>query len=148
MYRTPPFYGNWPNDTIGMGTKKKRLQKKKGSKKGRRSTIRQELTVQKRPSSKHSVVKPKFHKNVPLSNYDLIKWCKYLNIPINDVLSRDENVPHNHRQALFIYNLEPSYMSGSHWVSTYVKDNVINYFDSIWFASLPRNELIMQEKRI
>ena len=65
-----------------------------------------------------------------MSNYDLIKWCKYLNIPINDVLSRDENVPHDHQQALFIYNLEPSYMPGSHWVATYVKDKVINYFDS------------------
>ena len=142
MYRTPPFYGNWPNDTIGMGIKKK---KKKSSQKGRRSTIRKELTLQKRPTVKHSVVKPKFHKNVPLSNYDLIKWCKYLNIPINDVLSRDENVPHNHRQALFIYNLEPSYMSGSHWVSTYVKDNVINYFDS--FGLPPFQEIVNHAKK-
>ena len=23
-YRTPPFYGNWPDQTIGMGTKKKK----------------------------------------------------------------------------------------------------------------------------
>ena len=135
MYRTPPFYGNWPNDTIGMGTKKK--QKKK---KGRGSSTRGKFTLQKRPTVKHSVVRPKFHKNVPLSNYDLTKWCKYLNIPINDVLSRDENVPHHHRQALFIYNLEPSYMSGSHWVSTYVKDNVINYFDS--FGLPPFQEIV------
>ena len=28
MYRTPPSYGNWPDQTLGMGTKKK--QKKKG----------------------------------------------------------------------------------------------------------------------
>ena len=53
-----------------------------------------------------------------MSNFDLLKWCKYLEIPINNVL------------AIFIYNLEPSYMSGSHWVTTYVEDNVINYFDS------------------
>ena len=143
-YRTPPFYGNWPDDTIGMGTKKKKI-----SKKGRRSTIRQELAVQKRPSSKYSIVKPKFHKNIPMSNYDLIKWCKYLNIPINDVLSRDENVPHDHQQALFIYNLEPSYMPGSHWVSTYVKDNVVNYFQLIALVCLPSKKLsIMREKRI
>ena len=140
MYRTPPFYGNWPNDTIGMGIKKKTPKKK-----GRRPAIRKKLTLQKSPSSKHFVVKPKFHKNVPLSNYDLIKWCKYLNIPINDVLSRDENVPHNHRQALFIYNLEPSYMSGSHWVSTYVKDNVINYFDS--FGLPPFQEMVNHARK-
>ena len=65
-----------------------------------------------------------------MSNYDLLNWCSFLNIPIKDVLSRDETVPHNHRQSLFIYNLEPSYMSGSHWVATYVKDGVISYFDS------------------
>ena len=143
-YRTPPFYGNWPDQTLGMGILKK-SSKKKSSEKGQRSTIRQKLTIQKRPSSKHSIVKPKFHQNIPLSKYDLIKWCKYLNIPINDVLSRDENVPHNHRQALFIYNLEPSYMSGSHWVSTYVKDNVINYFDS--FGLPPFQEMVNHARK-
>ena len=137
-YRTPPFYGNWPNGTIGMGTKKKQ-------KKRRGSSTREKFTLQKRPTVKHSVVKPKFHKNVPLSNYDLIKWCKYLNIPIKDVLSRDENVPHNHRQALFIYNLEPSYMSGSHWVATYVKDKVINYFDS--FGLPPFQEIVNRARK-
>ena len=29
-YRTPPFYGNWPDQTIGMGTKKKKSSQKKG----------------------------------------------------------------------------------------------------------------------
>ena len=74
-----------------------------------------------------------------------MKWCKYLNIPINDVLSRNENVPHNHKQALFIYNLEPAYMSGSHWVATYVKDNVINYFDS--FGMPPFQEMVNHAKK-
>ena len=52
--------------------------------------------------------KPKFHKDIPMSNFDLLEWCKYLKISINNVLSRDVTVPHNHRQAIFIYNLEPS----------------------------------------
>ena len=31
--------------------------------------------------------------------------------------------------AKYVYvNLEPSFMNGSHWVATYVKDGVINYF--------------------
>ena len=90
-------------------------------------------------------MKPKFHEDIPISNHDLIKWCRYLNIPINDVLSRDQKVPHNHSLALFIYNLEPSYMSGSHWVATYVKDNVINYFDS--FGMPPFQELVNHSKR-
>jgi len=57
-----------------------------------------------------------------MSNFDLLNWCKYL--------SRDRKVPHNQKQAIFIYNLDPSYMSVSHWIATYVRDNVINYFDS------------------
>ena len=75
-----------------------------------------------------------------MSNHDLLQQCKYLNIPIKDVLSRDQNVPHNHRQTSFIYNLEPYYMSGSHWVATYVKDGIINYFDS--FGMPPFQELV------
>ena len=63
-----------------------------------------------------------------------------MNIPIKDVLSRDETIPHNHSQALFIYNLEPSYMGGSHWVATYVKNGFINYFDS--FGMPPFQEIV------
>ena len=33
-YRTPPFYGNWPNGTIGMGTKKPKKTKNKKKGKG------------------------------------------------------------------------------------------------------------------
>ena len=80
-----------------------------------------------------------------MSNYDLWKWCEYLNIPIKDVLSRDENVPHNHIQALFIYNLEPSYMNGSHWVATFVKNGIVNYFDS--FGMPPFQELVDHAKK-
>ena len=32
-YRTPPFYGNWPDGTIGMGTKKPKKTKTKNKKK-------------------------------------------------------------------------------------------------------------------
>ena len=32
-YRTPPFYGNWPDDTIGMGVKKPKKTKTKSNKK-------------------------------------------------------------------------------------------------------------------
>ena len=80
-----------------------------------------------------------------MSNFDLLDWCKYLKIPINNVLSRDMKVPHNHKEALFIYNLEPSYMNGSHWIATYVKDNVINYFDS--FGLSPFQEIVDHAKK-
>ena len=79
---------------------------------------------------------------MPLSNHDLIKWCQHLRIPIDKggVLSREQTVPHNHKMAFFIYNLEPSYMSGSHWVATFVKDGRINYFDS--FGLPPFQEIV------
>ena len=80
-----------------------------------------------------------------MSNFDLLKWCKYLEIPINNVLSRDVIVPHNHKLAIFIYNLEPHYMSGSHWVTTYVRDGVINYFDS--FGVPPFQEIVNHAKK-
>ena len=86
-----------------------------------------------------------FKKTVPMSNLDLLEWCQYLKIPIKNVLSRDQTVQHKHKLALFIYNLEPSYMGGSHWISTYAKDNVINYFDS--FGLPPFQEMVNHAKR-
>ena len=139
MYQPPPFIGTWEQARKGGGKKKK-------SKKVRSRTIAgKKQSIQKRTSLKHSIVKPKFHKKIPMSNYDLLDWCKYLNIPINNVLSREESSPHNHKQALFIYNLEPSYMSGSHWVATYVKNGIINYFDS--FGMPPFQEIVNHAKR-
>ena len=80
-----------------------------------------------------------------MSNFDLLDWCKYLKIPINNVLSRDQTVPHNHKLALFIYNTGPFYTKGFHWVSSYVKNNVINYFDS--FGMPPLQEIVNHAKR-
>ena len=70
-----------------------------------------------------------------------------MKIPLtkNGVLSRDQTIPHNHKMALFIYNLEPSYMSGSHWVATHVKNGVINYFDS--FGLPPFQEIVNHAKK-
>ena len=114
----PPFIGTW--ETRGRGRGKKKVKK---------------------PSPNQ---KPKFHKDIPMSNFDLLDWCKYLKIPIENVLSRDQTVPHQHKLALFIYNLEPHYMSGSHWVTTYVRDGTINYFDS--FGMPPFQELVNHAK--
>ena len=98
-----------------------------------------------RGKKKELKIRPVFKKTVPMSNFDLLEWCQYLNISIKNVLSRDQTVPHNHKLAIFIYNLEPSYMGGSHWVATYVRDNVINYFDS--FGLPPFEELVNHAKR-
>ena len=115
----PPFIGTWGRGRV-RGKKKKELAT---------------------PADRK---KPKFHKDIPMSNFDLLDWCKYLKIPIKNVLSRDQTVPHNHKLALFIYNLEPHYMSGSHWVTTYVRDGTINCFDS--FGMPPFQELVNHAK--
>ena len=129
----PPYIGTWPS-TSGRGKKKDQRT---------RSTTREKLSIQRNTTvRRHTLV---FKKTIPMSNFDLLEWCQYLKIPIKNVLSRDGNVPHNHKLALFIYNLEPSYMNGSHWVATYVRDNVINYFDS--FGMQPFQELVDHAKR-
>ena len=120
----PPYIGTWPSS--GRGKKKKKDLRVMSTNSGRRSH-------------------PVFKRTVPMSNFDLLEWCQYLNIPIKNVLSRDQTVPHNHKLGLFIYNLEPSYMNGSHWIATYVRDNVINYFDS--FGIQPFQELVDHAKR-
>ena len=80
MYQPPPFIGTWEQARKGGGKKKKK------SKKVRSRTIAgKKQSIQKRPSLKHSIVKPKFNKHIPMSNFDLLDWCKYLNIPINNV---------------------------------------------------------------
>ena len=127
----PPFIGSW-----GRGKKKDRRT---------RSNPRKKQSLQRNTSGRGHIVRPTFKKTVAMSNFDLLEWCKYLKIPIKNVLSRDQTVPHNHKLSLFIYNLEPSHMSGSHWVATYVKDNVINYFDS--FGMPPFQEILDHAKR-
>ena len=110
-----------------------------------RSTTRKKQSIQPNSFYWGHIIRPVFKKTVPMSNFDLLEWCQYLKIPIKNVLSRDGNVPHNHKLAIFIYNLEPSYMNGSHWIATYVRDNVINYFDS--FGLPPFEELVNHAKR-
>ena len=122
----PPFIGTWGRGRVRGKKKKKELATP---------------ADRKKPSPNQ---KPKFYKDIPMSNFDLLDWCKYLKIPIKNVLSRDQTVPHNHKLALFIYNLEPHYMSGSHWVTTYVRDGTINYFDS--FGMPPFQELVNHAK--
>ena len=87
----------------------------------------------------------KLHKKIPMSNFDLLDWCQYLKILLKNVLSRDQKVAHSHKLGLFIYNLEPAYLSGSHWVATYIRDKVINYFDR--FGMPPFQEMVDHAKK-
>ena len=143
----PPYIGTW-----GRGKKEKKKDQRA------RCTTREKQSIQGNTNSGRHIIgaqsprrgyggrsHPVFQKTVPMSNFDLLEWCQYLKIPIKNVLSRDQNVPHNHKLGLFIYNLEPSYMNVSHWVATCVRDNVINYFDS--FGVQPFQEIVDHAKR-
>ena len=129
-----PYIGTWPSR--GRGKKKDQRA---------RSTTREKQSLPWNTNSGRHIIRPVFQKTVPMSNFDLLDWCQYLKIPIKNVLSRDQTVPHNHKLGLFIYNLEPSYMNGSHWIATYVRDNAINYVDS--FGMQPLQELVDHAKR-
>jgi len=65
--RPPPFIGTWE----GRG-KKKRPN-------GSGTLTRQKKSLQQYSNHRrHLIKKPKFHKDIPMSNFDLLEWCKYL----------------------------------------------------------------------
>ena len=137
LYRPPPVIVTWDNK-VGMGKKKPTKKRER-----KRSTVRTKQPIQSNSTHRGNTVKPKFYEDIPMSNHDLIKWCRYLNIPINDVLSRDQKFrTTTNRHSFTILN---HHMNGSHWVTTYVKDNIINYFDS--FGMPPFQELVNHAKR-
>ena len=87
MYEPPHFVGTWEKMRRN-GRKKKKWQ---------RSTLGAQIPIQKYTSLRNHTVKPKFHTNIPISNHDLLEWCRYLNIPIKSVLARNQSIPHNHK---------------------------------------------------
>ena len=52
------------------------LKKIPENQKGTRLAIRSQFSVQKRPSVKSPILKPQFHKNIPMNNHDLLQWCR------------------------------------------------------------------------
>jgi len=76
-------------------------------------------------------------KDVPLSNFDLTNWCKYLEIPIKGISSRNEKKPLLHSPC--IINLDDFGSMGTHWVCCWrAKSGEHEYFHS--FGLPPQNE--------
>ena len=68
-------------------------------------------------------------RDIPLSNFDLIDWCKYLKIPIKGIFSRNESKPYDHSPC--IINLDDLGKAGTHWVCCrHSKKGEYEYFDS------------------
>ena len=73
--------------------------------------------------------KPKFIKK-PLSNIDLMRWCKYLKINIKGIYSRNEHMSKRHSPC--IINLDSYEAVGTHWTCCVPGHNkrTLWYFDS------------------
>ena len=89
--------------------------------------------------------KPKW-KDIPLSNFDLLKWVEFLKIKnFKGIFSRDSK-DHLHRTGSCIINLDDEIGNGTHWVATDIKGKNVFYFDS--FAQPPPIEFVHYAKRI
>ena len=114
-YYPPPFYGNWENP-IGMGVKKKKLQRQG-------FTTWKKQPIQLNPHNRlHFVIKP-------LSNFDLMEWVKKLKIKyLRGIYSRDR-LPNKIKKECGIINLDDMQGPGTHWVCYRNIDKLIEYFD-------------------
>lgn len=71
-----------------------------------------------------------------MTNYDLIRYAKQLNIPnFRNVYMRDNLPKKPYKYESAIINLDSSNGSGTHWVGYKKEDNRVTYFDS--FGNLP-----------
>ena len=115
----PPFYGNW-NDTIGMGKKNW-----KGEKKRQRIVVRKKQPVQRNSNSWRHFV------NKPLSNFDLEGWIDDLGINhFRSIYSRDRLPEQIRKKECGIINLDSIEGEGTHWVCyRNLEDNLTENFD-------------------
>ena len=119
VYFPPPFNGNWGNP-IGMGVKKKKVQKKLQR---RGAAARKKQPIQLNTHNRlHFVIKP-------LSNFDLMEWVKKLKIKnLRGIYSRDR-LPNKIQKECGIINLDDIQGPGTHWVCYRNLDSVVEYFD-------------------
>ena len=117
-----------------------------GAKKRPRNSVRSKQPIQQYPSPGSNSVKP-IWKDIPLSNFDLLKWVDFLKIPnFKGIYSRDDK-DHVHKTGCCIINLDDRVGNGTHWVATFVKpkSKIIYYFDS--FSLPPPMEFLEYAKR-
>jgi hypothetical protein len=85
----------------------------------------------------------KFKFDYPISNFDIISFCKKYKIVLNDVIMLEQFIS-NTKYGNYIINLDEENGNGTHWTAlTYNKDYAI-YFDS--FGIIPPLEIIQQVK--
>ena len=89
--------------------------------------------------------KPKW-KDIPLSNFDLLKWVDFLKIKnFKGIFSRDSK-DHLHKTGSCIINLDDKIGNGTHWVATDIKGK--NVFILTLFPCLRRLSLFHMQKEL
>jgi hypothetical protein len=69
-----------------------------------------------------------------MNNFEIIKLCKRLKIPLKNILSKDELYNIEKEKGNYIINMEDSNVgNGSHWVAMIKRDDTSLYFDSYGF---------------
>ena len=142
-FRRSLFYGNLPPSMVhGRGRDAERREKKE------KDFCWGQQPIQPHPhfgSNSLSASKPKW-KDIPLSNFDLLKWVEFLKIKnFKGIFSRDSK-DHLHKTGSCIINLDDKIGNGTHWVATDIKGKNVFYFDS--FAQPPPIEFVHYAKRI
>ena len=128
----PPFYGTWEG---------------RGKKKRPRTSSRAKFSIQPLPIDWNNSLRPNW-KDIPLSNFDLLKWVDFLKIPdFKGIFARD-SPEHLHRTGCCIINLDDGVGNGTHWVATFIKpkSKIIYYFDS--FSLPPPLEFLDYARRL
>ena len=72
----------------------------------------------------------------PLTNFELQKYYKN-QAKFNGVYSRD-NLPDKIKGGSYIINLDEYSDIGTHWVSLYVYNDNVTYFDSFGVEHIPK----------
>ena len=105
MPKPPPFYGSWE----GRGKKKRPW-----------TSSRAKFPIQSLPIDWNNSLRPTW-KDIPLSNFDFLKWVDFLKIPnFKGIFARD-SPEHLHCTGCCITNLDDGVGNGTHWVATFIK---------------------------
>ncbi len=86
-----------------------------------------------------------FKKMVGLTDVQMVKFSKDLELPLEGVFLRDELPTNPKANAFYIFNLDTSIGDGTHWTCAITTDTDAVYFDSFGFP--PPTEIVSFLKR-
>ena len=72
----------------------------------------------------------------PLTNFEIQAYYQKES-RFNGVYSRD-SLPHKIKNGAYVTNLDEYSDIGTHWVSLYVNNKTVTYFDSFWVEHIPK----------